>query len=239
MGNQKSQPEDLPPSPCRQVSPKHSSIAHISGEKVLGILEEIINSQEQMKLCQKLLTITLSTQDLTFEETYATVRDSQPTDPLEQHGLSMTEFDQLLKRYHDEPGVREAVAKVRGVPALGSLASDKKVQCIDVETIIKVHLFMVERLESLVQQLRDRKCKEDDYDTKIVCIVMQAIVGAKMQEQFGISSEDIESAVMIHRAELNTHTEFGNVNARIGKIMSGVLDGWGRASFMAKVRCES
>lgn len=236
MGNQKSQPEDLPPSPSRHASRKHSSTAHVSGETVLGILEEIICSQEQMKLCQKLLIVTLSAQDLAFEEIYARVRDSQPTDPLEQHGLSMTEFDQLLKKYHDEPGVREAVAKVRGVSGSGSLTSDENAQRIDVETIIKVHLFMVEQLESLMRQLRDRKCSEEsDYDTKIVCIVLQAIVGAKIQEQFGLSSEDIETAVMMHRAELNTHTEFASVNARIGLIMSGVLDGWGSASFMAKV----
>lgn len=242
MGNAKSQLQDPDDSAmsvdvAKSVQAKPIDPAttdFFSQNKVLGILEEIVHSQEQMKAYLKGLTKDLCSQDVAFEDTYARVKEAQPNDPLEQHSLSMAEFDQLLDMYHNDPSVQAAVAKIRGVPNLDCLAS-ANVLSINVDTIVKVHLFMLEQLESLVQHhLQDKSFKEDNYDMKLVAIVVQAVIGAKVQGKFGITSEEIEGAVLMHCGELTTNQEFTKANARISNTMSTILHGFGRASFMKK-----
>lgn len=220
---------------------ERASVQEISHESVLGILQEITQSQEQMKSYMKGLTQELSSQDLSFEQIYARVSDVHPTDPLEKHGLSMVEFDQLLAKYRADPGIQDAVTKVRGSTCS---KPSKKVQAITVETIVEVHSFMLTVLERLqveqsvlkskVEEHLQVKTSERCYDRKIVVIVVQAIVGAKIQEKFAITSEEIESAVSMQHSKLDRNQEFVNVNMAIGRIMQGILDGWGRASFMRK-----
>merc|ERR1712217_859562 len=88
-------------------------------------------------------------QSLTFEKTYARVKEVQPSDPLEKYGISMMDFDQLLDKYQSDPSVREAIAKIMGAPNPGSTANEK-VQAITVSEIIKVHKYMLEELENVV-----------------------------------------------------------------------------------------
>ena len=68
----------------------------------------------------------------------------------------------------------------------------------------------------------------------MVVIVVQCILGAKIQEKFGITPEDMERAATMKRKELDKKEEFLNINRKIGDIMESILDGWGSASYMRK-----
>lgn len=198
-----------------------SKVEEISKETVQKILMEIIESQETMKLCMKELTKKLRAENLSFEQTYDKVKEVQPSDPLENYNLSMMEFDQLLDKYQGDPTVREAIAKIMGAPNPNTMTSEK-VQGITVKVIIEVHTFMLQELENLVDKYQGMQ-KNRDLDMKTVTIVAQAIVGAKMEQKFGITSEDIESAVLMYHTMLATDQEFANINMKIQHTMGKLM----------------
>merc|ERR1711920_665352 len=188
-------------------------VDEISKEQVQQILQEIIRSQGQMKHYMKDLTKELCSKSLSFEQTYQRVKEVQPEDPLEKYGLSMMEFDQLLDKHQSDPLVKEAIAKIMGAPMPGSTTPDR-VQSITVKKIIDVHKFMLEELEKLVQNFQALPNKEQ-YDMKTVTIAAQACVGSKVEATFGITSEDIENAVLFHHTMLATDQEFASINMQI------------------------
>lgn len=211
----------------QQLSTGKSKVEELAKEDVQQILKEIIESQEKMKKYMKDLTKELRTKSMSFDETYDRVRKVQPSDPLEKHQLTMMEFDQLLDKYQSDQMVREAIAKIMGTPNANNVASEK-VQGITVKTIIEVHNFMLKELEELVDKYQSMQ-KGRELDMKTVTIVAQAIVGAKMEEKFDITSEDIESAVLMYHTMLATDQEFANINLKIqhtmGKLMGTPMTG--------------
>jgi len=196
-------------------------VEDISKETVQKILREIIESQELMKGCMTELSKELRAKAMTFDETYDRVRKVQPSDPLEKHQLTMNEFDQLLDKYQSDPMVREAIAKIMGTPNASSVASEK-VQGIAVKKIVEIHTFMLKELTDLVERYQGMP-KNSELDMKTVTIVAQAIVGSKMEAAFGFSSEDIESAVLMHHTTLATNQEFASINMKIQEVMGKLV----------------
>lgn len=202
-------------------------VEDITKESVQQILQEIIKSQEVMKTQMKALTKELHAKKWTFEQTYQRVKEVQPKDPLEEYGLSMMEFDQILDKFQSDPTVREAIAKIMGAPDPTNVAADR-VHAITVKKIIEVHQFMLEELERLVDYFQGMQ-KKEELDMKTVTIAAQAIVGSKMEDKFGITSEDIESAVLLYHTMLATDQDFAGINMKIqhtmGKLMGAPFAG--------------
>lgn len=200
---------------------KKHSVDDITKEQVEQILQEIIQSQQQMKGYMKELISELLSKSLTFEQTYQRVKDVQPSDPLDKYGLSMTDFDQMLDKHQNDPKVRDAIAKIMGAPN-PSNASNEKVQGITVKQIIEVHSFMLKELEDLVAYFQTLPNKES-FDMKTVTIAAQGMVESKVQQSFSISSDEIESAVLMHHAMLATDQEFADVNVKIQLAMQKLM----------------
>lgn len=200
---------------------KKPDVNEITKEQVQQILQEIIKSQDQMKGYMKELTKELLSKSLKFEETYKRVREVQPSDPLEKYGLSMMDFDSLLDKHQGDPAVRESIAKIMGAPNPSTCTSEK-VQSITVKKIIDVHTFMLEELDKLVSDFQGLPNK-DTYDMKTVTIAAQAIVGSKIEAKFGITSEDIESAVLMYHTMLATDQEFAAINIKIQHTMGKLM----------------
>lgn len=199
-----------------------TKVDEITKQQVREILQEIIASQEKMKVYMKDLTKELHSKSLNFEQTYKRVKEVQPNDPLEKYGLTMQDFDFILDKHQNDPNVRDAITKIMGAPNLSNCASEK-VQQMTVKKIIEVHTFMLAELEKLVQYFQQLPNK-DSYDLKTVTIAAQAIVGFKIEEKFSITSEDIESAVLMYHTMLATDQEFAEVNIKIQQAM-GMLMG--------------
>lgn len=202
-----------------------SKVQAISKVTVLKILTEIIESQGAMKLCMKELTKKLRAENLNFEQTYDTVKEVQPIDPLDSYNLSMEEFDQLLDEHQSDPTVgptvREAIAKIMGAPNV-SAATSEKAQGVTVKVVIDVHAFMLKELENVVDNYQAMQ-KNRDLDTKTVTIVAQVIVSAKVEQKFDITSEDIETAVMMHHTTLAADQEFAKINNKMQHTMGRLM----------------
>jgi len=196
-------------------------VDEISKEQVHQILQEILKSQEQMKHYMKDLTKELCSKSLSFEQTYQRVKEVQPEDPLEKYGLSMMEFDQLLDKHQSDAHVKDAIARIMGAPTPGSTTSEK-VKSISLNNIIEVHKFMLKELDKLVQNFQTMPNKES-YDMKTVTIAAQACVGSKVEGTFGITSEDIETAVLVHHTTLATDQEFASINIQIQQTMGKLM----------------
>merc|ERR1712039_582563 len=167
------------------------------------------------------LTQELLQNPLSFEQTYDRVKQVQPRDPLEKYGLGMMDFDQLLDKHQGDSQVRESISKIMGAPNPGATQSEG-VQAITVRQIIDVHQFMLEQIEEVTKHFHSLPDK-DKYDVKTVTIVTQALVGSKIEAKFKITSEDIESAVMMHHTFFATDQEFAQLNIKIQHAMGKLM----------------
>merc|ERR1719343_1890391 len=108
-----------------------------------------------------------------------------------------------------------------GAPNPQSVTSER-VQAITVKKILDVHMFMLDELERLVKKFQDVQDK-DQYDMKTVTIAAQAIIGSKVEQAFGITSEDIESAVLMYHTVLATNQDFASININIQHTMAKLM----------------
>jgi hypothetical protein len=144
----------------------------------------------------------------------------QPEDPLERYGLSMNDFDQLLSKYQSDPEVRNGIAKIMGVP--DSDRGNDKTSTAKASRVVEVHCFMEEELSKVVKYFNKLNNK-DSYDVKLVTLAAQAIVGAKVEERFGWTSEDIERVVLKNHEELAKDQEFAKVNQKMRQTMNELV----------------
>jgi hypothetical protein len=196
-------------------------LEEVTKEQVQQILQEIIASQEQMKGYMKTFTDEMMNKILTLEQTYERVKEVQPADPLEKYGLSMMDFDQLLDKHQSDPKVREAIGRIMGAPNQSSCINTQ-IQAITVDKIKEVHSFLLQELEKLVGDFQTLPNK-DSFDLKTVTIAAQAIVGAKIREKFDITSEDVESAVLLNHTQLATDQGFAEINIKIQHTMGKLM----------------
>eukprot|EP00920_Eleutheroschizon_duboscqi_P032563 GHVT01078601.1.p1 GENE.GHVT01078601.1~~GHVT01078601.1.p1 ORF type:complete len:244 (+),score=51.10 GHVT01078601.1:264-995(+) len=196
---------------------KKLDIAKFNQKEVLEILKAIQSSQDKMKDIMKDLIKEILEKKLDFEATYRRVLEVQPRDPLEEYGLHMDEFDQLLEKFQHEPNVRDAIVTIMGhqpsTPPTVSISKDK---------VLEVHEFMQKELKKLVVQFQQQS-DTSHYEMKNVTIAAQALVGARVQETFAYSSEDMEGAVMLHHRELSVDPRFSSINVEIQGTMTQLM----------------
>lgn len=214
---------EIPETDGAKNKPKGGSsrAQEITKDQVQEILKEIIKSQEQMKLYMKDLTQELLRDELTLKQTYERVRKIQPNDPLDKYGLSTMDFDQLLDRHQSDSNIRESIKKIMGAPNPSGSASEK-VQAITVRRIIDVHKFLLQELNAIMDDFQSLP-DQDSYDLKTVTIAAQAIAGSKIEAKFGITSEDVESAVLMYHTMLATDQEFAAINIKIQHTMGKLV----------------
>lgn len=205
----------------KEVSSAKPRLEEVTKEEVQQILQEIIVLQDQMKSFIKTFTDEMMSNILTFEQTYARVREVHPPDPLVKYGLSTMDFDQLLEKHQNDPKVREAIAKIMGAPTQDACASGH-VQAITVSKIKEIHAFLLEELENVLREF-DKLPNKDAFDLKTVTIAAQAIVNTKIREKFDITSEDVESAVLLNHTVLATDQAFTTLNIKIQHIMGKLM----------------
>mmetsp|Transcript_423 Transcript_423/g.653 ORF Transcript_423/g.653 Transcript_423/m.653 type:complete len:253 (-) Transcript_423:117-875(-) len=190
------------------------NINEITKEMVEKLVEAVIISQEQMRDNMKTLTSDIIRQKQDFESVYERLKATRPKDPLEDNGLSMTEFDQLLAKYSGDDAIKKLVHKLMNAPAAG-LAHDsaiaKKVEDISLRKVIDIHKFMLAEVQGIIA---DRKMVGKS-DSQIATLAVQAIIGARVEEKFGFASEEIEAAVLLYHQMLETNQEFKTVTMQL------------------------
>lgn len=195
-----------------------------SAEKVLKILGQIQQSQSKMKEVMKDLTKALLAKDLNFQQTYDLVKATQPTDPLEEHGITMQEFDALLDETQTDARVRDKIGTIMANP--NPQEPDPEMARVPpgltVSKLVQVHGFMLEELQKLVKDFH-RMPNKSTFDIKTVTIAAQAIVGAKMQKQYKISTDEVEAAVLSMHQQLSMDGEFARINIEMQQTMSQLV----------------
>jgi len=198
------------------------SAEDVSKDQVILILNQMIESQERMKLHMKKLTAQLIAKDCDFEETYEQVRSVQPDDPLDRHGLSMPEFDKLLSMHQNDPQVMMGITRIMGMSDPSAAGAPEKQKPMSEAQVVAVHAFMLQELDNLTRDFSKIKGKKP-WDMKTVTLASQAIVGAKVEKKYSLTSEDIERAVMQHHNALSMNKEFAEISQKMQGTMTQLM----------------
>lgn len=209
------EPKALAHKPERQTSVQGG--AEFSKEQVAQVLREIEATQETMRARLKDLGKTLKP-GVTFEETCKQVQALQPEDPLEKRKLSMEDLDRLLEKFQGDPDVQKGVARVMGTPGLGGVSAPPGAKVVPVRDLIAAQAFMLEELEKL-----GANSAAAAYDARTVTLATQALVGARMEKRLGLTSDDVEGAVLAHHAQLAADQEFTMINVRMQAAMEKLI----------------
>jgi len=182
--------------------------------EVLQIISEIVTSGEKLKGHVKNLTKELITEKLSFDESYKRLKEVQPDDVLERYGLTLQQFDALLERHWTNPKVKEGIHPIVGMPVTTDGTAE-----VPVDKVIEVHKYMLEEVDKVIQQFESLQ-SQATYDVQIATFTLHAMVGAKVEEKFDLTAQDIEHSVVRYHAELATNKEFTSVNIPLQNAMS-------------------
>eukprot|EP01066_Platyproteum_vivax_P008565 Platyproteum_vivax@DN3611_c0_g1_i1.p1 len=213
--------EDDKSKTTKKINPKTAT-----ADEVYQILKQLNYCQEQVKAAMKKITAELQEKEHTFDEVYQMVAAKQPEDALEKHNLTMQEFDEMMERHSDNHNVREQITQIMGPlpPMIVTGEVPPKVQAVTRKTIMDVHTFMLEELDKLVAIFK-KLPNRSKYQMKTVTIAAQAIVGAKVEKEFGLQSDDMEAAVWLRQSELASDYDFAQVNLKMQSRMQVFMTG--------------
>lgn len=194
----------------------------VTKEQVQRILNEIVESQEMVRAEMKQLTKELLEHPMmTFDQVYHRLSVLKPQDPLERFGLSTHEFDELLTPHHKDPQIMDGLARIMAPagPTDGTLSQGTSVS---MRRVVEVHEAMLEELRKLVLLVSSTRDKER-LNPKTVTLAAQAVVSAKVEEKFNLTSDDIEVAVIQNQQQLAKDQDFLYVNQRLQETMGELM----------------
>lgn len=213
-----------------QKSRKGSSIAgrsvhEITNDQVIEIIDEIASAQNKMKKITQTAIREVISNKLGFNSTYDYCVKIQPADPLQKYGLTTGDFDQLLDREQHDPRVRERLAKIMGMTSdssIGHASSPRKT--LDEKALVEIHEFMLKELKKVSVEVDKKIQSRTQIDMRALAVAAQVLVGARVQENFGVDTDDIESSIVKNHAALSVNTKFGEVNDEIQRLMARFFD---------------
>lgn len=190
----------------------------VTVEQLLSIMDKIIESQNQMKGVMKTINDDITTNNLTFTQAYELVREKQPSDPMEDLGIAMNDFDELLDKYQEDPRVLDAIARIMG-PSDEDMASDDG-KILSVKELIDIHQYM---LEELVQIGAEVKRMKTPAEARTATATAQVLVGARVEGKFKITSPAVERSVMVHQNQLASNHQFATINMMMQQTMTELM----------------
>jgi len=122
--------------------------------------------------------------------------------------MSCGDLDALLEKYQADPEVAQ------GIGQLTRATSKRAASDLSVATLIACNKTMLEELQTVKAHV-DGLSNRSQYDPKLVAVVAQAIVAAKVEEKHGVSSEAIEHGVIRHHAQLGEDKVFTDTNRKM------------------------
>jgi len=191
---------------------RRASALSSSKEQFRQLLDELNESRVAIKVQMSALSKAMIEKPLSIQETYKHLKETLPVDPFEKHALTPEDLPVLIETFKDDAGIMEALHRMMDNT---SPTSDKT---ISVKKIIQVHHYMVEEFDAVAKTflgLRDRKT----YDPKIATLAAQAIIASKVEAKFGMSSEEIDAAVMMNYKSLSEHPEFNSLNEELRRTL--------------------
>mmetsp|Transcript_110420 Transcript_110420/g.276418 ORF Transcript_110420/g.276418 Transcript_110420/m.276418 type:complete len:247 (-) Transcript_110420:98-838(-) len=200
---------------------KKLRVEDVTKEEVKQILDKILETQEVVKSRLKEITEDLKTKTVPLMETYERIKVVQPDDVLENLGITPADFDQLLGAHANDPEIRNGIVKIMGMPDPTTTTSQKDVSA---KKVVEAHQYMLEQLEKVIGdfgQLPNRV----SLDPKLLMQAAQAVVAARLEEKLGLTSDDMESALMKNQSTLATDQDFMIVQMKMQELMKQIVPG--------------
>ena len=208
------------PTSVKSVTPVAPQIdaKSVTVEQLLTIMDSIVQSQNVMKGVMKTVTEEINSKNLTFAESYELVRERQPADPMENLGISMNDFDELLDKYQEDPRVLDAIARIMGPSDEDMAADDGKI--LSVQELIAIHQYMLEQLVQIGAEVKRMKSPADPRTTTTAA---QVVVGARVEKKFSVVSAAVERSVMVHQNQLASNHQFATINMMMQQAMTELM----------------
>jgi len=190
------------------------------------IYERVKKAQPQQVTKENMRAPTkeMAQKDLSFDEIHERTKKAQPSDPLEKRGLSAEDLDRVLQNNSNDQEVMMAVQKIMAPsePQGGEVALTARAKEVTVETIVDIHVFMLEELQKFVHDFADVQDKSK-YDLKTVGIVSQAMLDSKVSSKYNLTSEDMEGAILVNKGKLVQDMKFMQTHMEMQHCMQGFL----------------
>jgi hypothetical protein len=202
-------------------------VDQITKEQVIQIIDEIASAQNKMKGITQTAIAEVIGKNMNFEQTYDYCLKIQPTDPLQKYGLTTGDFDLLLDREQHDHRVRERLAKIMGMQESTdelANASGRTRKTLDVKELVTIHEFMLEELKTVSVEVDTKLKRGTGVDMRALAVAAQVLVGAKVQQKFGVDTDDIEGSIMKSHDALSKDAKFGSVNEEIQRLMARFFD---------------
>ncbi len=207
--------------PASPQAPPRTDVKKVTADQLLAIMNMIVESQNSMKAVMKKVTDDIEKENLTFVQVFERVKTLQPNDPMEQTGLTMTEFDELLEKYQEDPRVLDTIAKIMG-PSEEDLANDDG-KVIAVKELVDIHQYMLEELQKISAEVKKSKNTKLTSDARTLTVTAQVLVGAKVEQKFKVASQAIERSVMMQQAQLASNHQFATVSMMMNQVMAELM----------------
>ncbi|VWU50027.1 conserved protein, unknown function [Hepatocystis sp. ex Piliocolobus tephrosceles] len=191
-------------------------------EDLLQLLKEMLTLQTDMKNVVKDLTEVAKKNNYDFMAVYNIAKTYNTTDPLGKYQIEMQEFDNVVESYNFDPEVKEAVSKLMSAPE-NYYANMSDAKILSVEKIIEIHHFMLNELYKIDPEFK-KIPNRNELDPKLIALVVQSIVSAKVAEGFNLTSEDVEASIAHQHYALASDMEFSKINIQMQTIMNKFMD---------------
>ncbi|GAW80836.1 hypothetical protein, conserved [Plasmodium gonderi] len=187
-------------------------------EDLLHLLNEMLKLQTDMKNIVKDLIVVAKNDSYDFMSVYNVAKTYNTVDPLGKYQIEMPEFDKVVENYHFDPEVKEAVSKLMSSQE-NYYANMSEGATLSVDKIIEIHHFMLNELYKIDPEFKKIPNKHE-LDPKLIALVIQSIVSAKVEEEFNLTSEDVEASIANQQYALTSNMEFARVNIQMQTIMN-------------------
>ncbi|CAD2091151.1 conserved Plasmodium protein, unknown function [Plasmodium vinckei] len=187
-------------------------------EDLLQLLNEMLKLQTDMKNIVKILIQVAKDNNYDFMTVYNEAKKHNTIDPLGKYQIEMPEFDKVVESYHSDPEVKEAVSKLMtSQENYYSNISDSAI--LSVDKIIEIHHFMLNELYKIDPEFK-KIPNTNELDPKLIALVIQSIISARVEDEFNLTSEDVEASIANQQYALTSNMEFARINIQMQTVMN-------------------
>lgn len=190
-------------------------------ETLIQLLSEMVKLQTDTKTLLKDLTDVARKNNYDIMTVYNVALSYDTEDPLSKYQLDMPEFDALMANYRGDADVSEYIFKLMAAPETED-ASMSSANILSVEKIIDIHRYMLKEMEIMEAKV-NKIPNRHELEPKLLPLVIQSIICAKVEEKFKITAQEIEMSLGQQQMNLSPNVEFAKINIQMQALMNKIM----------------
>mmetsp|Transcript_100574 Transcript_100574/g.181543 ORF Transcript_100574/g.181543 Transcript_100574/m.181543 type:complete len:261 (+) Transcript_100574:44-826(+) len=188
--------------PVRQVLTEMVTVEELAKKTVNDLVQEMAHAGTELSL----------------EETYKRIEAAQLWDPLEKYGLTMQDFEEMITDFQHDPFVMQAMARLAGSGPEGPTGAPPPQQVATLAQVVEAKAFMLAEIEAMVDSFTASE-ERKSWNARSAGMALQTQADAKAEKKFGISSQDLEFAMLQNQQKLGASAEFMDVMMKTQDVM--------------------